>query len=140
MVGDVVRGVKTQSGLQFEAKKVVLTAGTFLDGKIHVGLQNYSGGRAGDPAATTLSARLKELSMPQGRLKTGTPPRIDGRTIDFSVMLEQPGDLDPIPCFSFMGRPEQHPRQLPCWITHTNSKHMRLSGVVWIAPQCIPAL
>jgi tRNA uridine 5-carboxymethylaminomethyl modification enzyme len=99
-----------------------LTAGTFLDGKIHVGLENYSGGRAGDPAATTLSARLKELSMPQGRLKTGTPPRIDGRTIDFSVMLEQPGDLDPIPCFSFMGRPEQHPRQLPCWITHTNSK------------------
>ncbi len=122
VVGDVVRGVKTQSGLQFEAKKVILTAGTFLDGKIHVGLENYSGGRAGDPAATTLSARLKELSMPQGRLKTGTPPRIDGRTIDFSVMLEQPGDLDPIPCFSFMGRPEQHPRQLPCWITHTNSK------------------
>lgn len=122
VAGDVVRGVKTQSGLQFEAKKVVLTAGTFLDGKIHVGLENYSGGRAGDPAATTLSARLKELSMPQGRLKTGTPPRIDGRTIDFSVMLEQPGDLDPIPCFSFMGRPEQHPRQLPCWITHTNSK------------------
>ncbi len=122
VVGDVVCGVKTQSGLQFESKKVVLTAGTFLDGKIHVGLQNYSGGRAGDPAATTLSARLKELSMPQGRLKTGTPPRIDGRTIDFSVMLEQPGDLDPIPCFSFMGRPEQHPHQLPCWITHTNSK------------------
>ncbi|CAN1484254.1 GidA Flavin-dependent tRNA uridine 5-carboxymethylaminomethyl modification enzyme GidA [Burkholderiaceae bacterium] len=122
VVGDVVRGVKTQSGIQFEAKKVILTAGTFLDGKIHVGLENYSGGRAGDPAATTLSARLKELSMPQGRLKTGTPPRIDGRTIDFSVMLEQPGDLDPIPCFSFMGRPEQHPRQLPCWITHTNSK------------------
>ena len=122
VVGDVVCGVKTQSGLQFEAKKVILTAGTFLDGKIHVGLENYSGGRAGDPAATTLSARLKELSMPQGRLKTGTPPRIDGRTIDFSVMLEQPGDLDPIPCFSFMGRPEQHPRQLPCWITHTNSK------------------
>lgn len=122
VVGDAVRGVKTQSGLQFEAKKVVLTAGTFLDGRIHVGLENYSGGRAGDPAATTLSARLKELSMPQGRLKTGTPPRIDGRTIDFSVMHEQPGDLDPIPCFSFMGRPEQHPRQLPCWITHTNPK------------------
>lgn len=120
VVGDVIRGVKTQSGLHFEANKVVLTAGTFLDGKIHIGLENYSGGRAGDPAATTLSARLKELSMPQGRLKTGTPPRIDGRTIDFSVMLEQPGDLDPIPCFSFMGRPEQHPRQLPCWITHTN--------------------
>jgi tRNA uridine 5-carboxymethylaminomethyl modification enzyme len=93
-----------------------------LDGKIHIGLENYSGGRAGDPAATTLSARLKELSMPQGRLKTGTPPRIDGRSIDFSVMQEQPGDLDPIPCFSFMGRPEQHPRQLPCWITHTNSR------------------
>ena len=120
--GDQVRGVKTQSGLQFEGKKVVLTAGTFLDGKIHIGLANHSGGRAGDPAATTLSARLKELKLPQGRLKTGTPPRIDGKTINFSVMQEQAGDLDPIPCFSFMGRPEQHPRQVPCWITHTNSQ------------------
>lgn len=122
VVGDVVGGVTTQTGLRFEAKSVVLTAGTFLDGKIHVGLMNHSGGRAGDPAAITLSARLKELRLPQGRLKTGTPPRIDGRTINFSVMQEQEGDLDPIPCFSFMGRPEQHPRQVPCWITHTNPK------------------
>ncbi len=118
--GDEARGVITQSGLRFEAKKVVLTAGTFLDGKIHIGLSSFGGGRAGDPAAITLSQRLKELKLPQGRLKTGTPPRIDGRTIDFSVMQEQPGDLDPIPCFSFMGRPENHPEQVPCWITHTN--------------------
>jgi len=120
--GDWVFGVKTQGGLEFRAQAVVLTAGTFLDGKIHVGLMNYSGGRAGDPAAMTLSARLKELALPQGRLKTGTPPRIDGRTINFLVMSEQPGDLDPVPCFSYMGRPEQHPRQVPCWITHTNAK------------------
>ena len=120
--GDEVRGVITQMGLEFMAKKVVLTAGTFLDGKIHVGLNNYAGGRAGDPAAVSLSARLKELKLPQGRLKTGTPPRIDGRTIDFSVMLEQPGDLDPVPVFSYLGRPEQHPRQVPCWISHTNEK------------------
>ena len=120
--GDEVRGVVTQMGLEFMAKKVVLTAGTFLDGKIHVGLNNYAGGRAGDPAAVSLSARLKELKLPQGRLKTGTPPRIDGRTIDFSVMLEQPGDLDPVPVFSYLGRPEQHPRQVPCWISHTNEK------------------
>jgi len=120
--GDTVQGVVTQMGLKFIAKKVVLTAGTFLDGKIHVGLNNYAGGRAGDPAAVSLSARLKELKLPQGRLKTGTPPRIDGRTIDFSVMLEQPGDLDPVPVFSYLGRPEQHPRQVPCWISHTNEK------------------
>ena len=120
--GDQVQGVVTQMGLEFEAKKVVLTAGTFLDGKIHVGLNNYAGGRAGDPAAVSLSARLKELKLPQGRLKTGTPPRIDGRTIDFSVMLEQPGDLDPVPVFSYLGRPEQHPKQVPCWISHTNEK------------------
>ena len=120
--GDVVQGVVTQMGLEFMAKKVVLTAGTFLDGKIHVGLNNYAGGRAGDPAAVSLSARLKELKLPQGRLKTGTPPRIDGRTIDFSVMLEQPGDLDPVPVFSYLGRPEQHPRQVPCWISHTNEQ------------------
>jgi tRNA uridine 5-carboxymethylaminomethyl modification enzyme len=122
VVGDEVRGVVTQMGLEFAAKKVVLTAGTFLDGKIHVGLNNYAGGRAGDPAAVSLSARLKELKLPQGRLKTGTPPRIDGRTIDFSVMLEQPGDLDPVPVFSYLGRPEQHPKQVPCWISHTNEK------------------
>jgi tRNA uridine 5-carboxymethylaminomethyl modification enzyme len=122
VAGDEVRGVVTQMGLEFMAKKVVLTAGTFLDGKIHVGLNNYAGGRAGDPAAVSLSARLKELKLPQGRLKTGTPPRIDGRTIDFSVMLEQPGDLDPVPVFSYLGRPEQHPKQVPCWISHTNEK------------------
>ena len=120
--GDEIQGVVTQMGLEFISKKVVLTAGTFLDGKIHVGLNNYAGGRAGDPAATSLSARLKELKLPQGRLKTGTPPRIDGRTIDFSVMLEQPGDLDPVPVFSYLGRPEQHPKQVPCWISHTNEK------------------
>ena len=120
--GDTVQGVVTQMGLEFMAKKVVLTAGTFLDGKIHVGLNNYAGGRAGDPAAVSLSARLKELKLPQGRLKTGTPPRIDGRTIDFSVMQEQPGDLDPVPVFSYLGRPEQHPKQVPCWISHTNEK------------------
>ena len=120
--GDEVQGVVTQMGLKFMAKKVVLTAGTFLDGKIHVGLNNYAGGRAGDPAATSLSSRLKELKLPQGRLKTGTPPRIDGRTIDFSVMLEQPGDLDPVPVFSYLGRPEQHPKQVPCWISHTNEQ------------------
>ena len=120
--GDQVQGVITQMGLEFLAKKVVLTAGTFLDGKIHVGLNNYAGGRAGDPAAVSLSARLKELKLSQGRLKTGTPPRIDGRTIDFSAMQEQPGDLDPLPVFSFLGRPEQHPKQVPCWISHTNEK------------------
>ncbi|NUT15756.1 MAG: tRNA uridine-5-carboxymethylaminomethyl(34) synthesis enzyme MnmG [Cupriavidus sp.] len=120
--GDRVVGAMTQVGIAFRARAVVLTAGTFLDGKIHVGLDNYTGGRAGDPAAVSLSARLKDLKLPQGRLKTGTPPRIDGRTIDFSVMEEQPGDLDPVPVFSFLGRPEQHPQQLPCWITHTNSR------------------
>ena len=120
--GDEVLGATTQLGLSFYAPKVVLTAGTFLDGKIHVGLDNHSGGRAGDPAAIRLSSRLKELKLPQGRLKTGTPPRIDGRTINFSVMQEQPGDLDPLPVFSYLGRPEFHPKQLPCWITHTNQK------------------
>ncbi len=120
--GDRVVGTVTQVGIRFRSRAVVLTAGTFLDGKIHVGLNNYSGGRAGDPPAATLSARLKELQLPQGRLKTGTPPRIDGRSIDFSVMSEQPGDLDPVPVFSMMGSADMHPRQLPCWITHTNTK------------------
>jgi tRNA uridine 5-carboxymethylaminomethyl modification enzyme len=120
--GDRVAGAVTQIGLRFRARAVVLTAGTFLDGKIHVGLQNYSAGRAGDPPAVSLSARLKELKLPQGRLKTGTPPRIDGRSIDFSRLTEQPGDLDPVPVFSFMGHASQHPRQLPCWITHTNQQ------------------
>jgi tRNA uridine 5-carboxymethylaminomethyl modification enzyme len=101
---------------------VVLTAGTFLDGRIHVGLRNYSAGRAGDPPAVSLSARLKELKLAQGRLKTGTPPRIDGRSIDFAKLQAQPGDLDPVPVFSFLGRAEQHPRQVPCWITHTNAR------------------
>jgi len=120
--GDRVVGAVTQVGLKFSARAVVLTAGTFLDGKIHVGLQNYSGGRAGDPPATSLSARLKELKLPQGRLKTGTPPRIDGRSIDFSVLSEQPGDLDPVPVFSYMGNVAMHPRQVPCWVTHTNER------------------
>ncbi|MPV59822.1 tRNA uridine-5-carboxymethylaminomethyl(34) synthesis enzyme MnmG [Burkholderia sp. HI2761] len=120
--GDRVVGAVTQIGIRFRARAVVLTAGTFLDGKIHVGLNNYTGGRAGDPAAVSLSSRLKELKLPQGRLKTGTPPRIDGRTIDFSKLDEQPGDFDPIPVFSFLGRAEQHPQQLPCWVTHTNER------------------
>ncbi|WP_374475238.1 tRNA uridine-5-carboxymethylaminomethyl(34) synthesis enzyme MnmG [Zoogloea sp.] len=121
VAGDRVTGVVTQIGLRFEAPAVVLTAGTFLNGLIHVGLQNYSAGRAGDPPAISLSQRLKELALPQGRLKTGTPPRLDARSIDFSVMQEQPGD-DPVPVFSFLGKASQHPRQLPCWITHTNSR------------------
>ncbi|CAL63519.2 tRNA uridine 5-carboxymethylaminomethyl modification enzyme gidA (Glucose-inhibited division protein A) [Herminiimonas arsenicoxydans] len=120
--GDRVVGAVTQAGIQFRARAVVLTAGTFLDGKIHIGMNNYSAGRAGDPPAISLSARLKELKLPQGRLKTGTPPRIDGRSIDFSVMTEQPGDLDPIPVFSVMGSVAMHPQQMPCWITHTNEK------------------
>ncbi|PSB92480.1 tRNA uridine 5-carboxymethylaminomethyl modification enzyme MnmG [Candidatus Pandoraea novymonadis] len=118
--GDRVVGAVTQVGLRFRAHSVVLTAGTFLNGKIHVGLNNYGGGRAGDAAAVTLSSRLKELNLPQGRLKTGTPPRIDGRSIDFSVLCEQAGDIDPVPVFSFLGRAEQHPKQVSCWVTHTN--------------------
>jgi tRNA uridine 5-carboxymethylaminomethyl modification enzyme len=117
-----VVGAVTQVGLKFRARAVVLTAGTFLDGKVHVGLNNYPAGRAGDPPAASLSARLKELKLPQGRLKTGTPPRIDGRSIDFSRLVEQPGDLDPVPVFSFLGSTDQHPRQVPCWITHTNQR------------------
>lgn len=120
--GDKVCGAVTQVGLRFQAKAVVLTAGTFLNGKIHVGLENYSGGRAGDQPSIGLAQRLKEMKLPQGRLKTGTPPRIDGRTIDFSVMQEQPGDDNPVPVFSYMGSVAMHPRQLPCWITHTNER------------------
>ncbi|RCX08113.1 tRNA uridine-5-carboxymethylaminomethyl(34) synthesis enzyme MnmG [Extensimonas vulgaris] len=128
--GDRVVGAVTQVGIRFRGRTVVLTAGTFLDGRIHVGLDNYPAGRAGDPPAVRLSARLKELQLPQGRLKTGTPPRIDGRTIDFSQCEEQPGDGmpgganegKPVPVFSFMGRPEMHPRQLPCWITRTTAR------------------
>ena len=126
--GDRVVGAVTQVGIQFRASTVVLTAGTFLDGKIHVGLNNYAAGRAGDPPAVSLSARLKELKLPQARLKTGTPPRLDGRTIDFSQCQEQPGDGMPggmgssMPVFSFMGNAAMHPRQVPCWITHTNQQ------------------
>ncbi|MFC3337067.1 tRNA uridine-5-carboxymethylaminomethyl(34) synthesis enzyme MnmG [Paracandidimonas soli] len=115
-------GAITQAGIQFEGKAVVLTAGTFLNGKIHVGLQNYSGGRAGDPPSISLAQRLRELKLPTGRLKTGTPPRIDSRTIDFSQTEVQPGDLDPVPVFSFLGSADMHPEQLPCWITHTNER------------------
>ena len=126
--GDRVVGAVTQVGIKFRSRTVVLTAGTFLDGKIHVGLQNYSAGRAGDPPAMSLSARLKELKLPQGRLKTGTPPRIDGRSIDFSKCIAQPGDGMPggtagdVPVFSFMGANIKHPTQVPCYITHTNAR------------------
>jgi len=118
---DRVVGVITHLGARFGARAVVLTTGTFLGGRIHVGLQNYQAGRAGDPPSLTLARRLRELDLPVGRLKTGTPPRIDGRTVDLSLMTEQPGD-DPTPVFSFLGRREQHPRQLSCWITHTNAR------------------
>ncbi|RZM01468.1 MAG: tRNA uridine-5-carboxymethylaminomethyl(34) synthesis enzyme MnmG [Variovorax sp.] len=126
--GDRVVGAVTQVGIAFRARTVVLTAGTFLDGRIHVGLDNYQAGRAGDPPAVTLSARLKELKLPQARLKTGTPPRLDGRSIDFSRCVEQPGDgmpggaTDAMPVFSFMGDAAMHPAQMPCWITHTNAR------------------
>jgi tRNA uridine 5-carboxymethylaminomethyl modification enzyme len=118
---DCVTGVVTQLGVRFQAKTVVLTAGTFLAGLIHVGLNHYQAGRAGDPPAVTLAAKLRELNLPAGRLKTGTPPRIDGRSIDFSELTAQPGD-QPVPVFSFLGTPEQHPQQVPCWITHTNAR------------------
>lgn len=120
--GDRVTGAVTKIGLSFKGRAVVLTAGTFLNGLIHVGLDNYSGGRAGDPPAVSLGQRLKELKLPQGRLKTGTPPRIDARSIDFSRTQVQPGDTDPIPVFSFMGDASMHPAQMPCWITHTNER------------------
>lgn len=119
--GDRVTGVVTQLGIRFEAPAVVLTAGTFLNGLVHVGLENYRAGRFGDPASVSLAQRLTELKLPVGRLKTGTPPRLDGRTIDYSVLERQPGD-DPVPVFSFMGSVAQHPRQVPCWIAHTNQR------------------
>ena len=119
--GDRVTGAVTQLGLHFEAETVVLTAGTFLNGLVHVGLEHFHAGRFGDPPAVSLAARLRELKLPAGRLKTGTPPRLDGRSIDFSVMTVQPGD-DPPPAFSFLGDAAQHPRQLPCWITHTTAR------------------
>jgi tRNA uridine 5-carboxymethylaminomethyl modification enzyme len=116
-----VCGVVTQMGLAFEARCVVLTVGTFLAGRIHVGLENYEGGRAGDPPANALSRRLRDLDLSVGRLKTGTPPRIDGRSVDYSVMTEQPGD-EPLPVFSFLGRRDEHPQQLSCYITRTNEQ------------------
>ncbi|OUT78043.1 MAG: tRNA uridine-5-carboxymethylaminomethyl(34) synthesis enzyme MnmG [Betaproteobacteria bacterium TMED22] len=119
--GNSVTGVITDIGLTINAKAVVLTAGTFLAGKIHVGLKNHEAGRAGDAPANALAARLRELQLPVGRLKTGTPPRIDGRTIDFSVLERQDGDVER-PVFSFVGSQDQHPRQVPCWITHTNEE------------------
>ena len=119
--GERISGVVTAMGVEFKARAVVLTAGTFLSGKIHIGLENYEGGRAGDPAAKSLGGRLRELNLPQGRLKTGTPPRIDGRTIDFSQLTEQPGDT-PIPVMSVRGSADMHPRQVSCWITHTNTQ------------------
>ncbi len=127
--GDRVCGVITQVGVRFDATCVVLTAGTFLDGRIHIGLDSHAGGRSGEAPAKMLSARLKELKLPQGRLKTGTPPRLDGRTIDYSKLVEQPGDgvgpgfdIDDLPVFSFLGDPRQHPRQASCWITQTNAR------------------
>ena len=119
--GDRVVGAITQLGVRFSARAVVLTAGTFLNGLIHVGLQNYTGGRMGDPPSVSLAARLRELALPVGRLKTGTPPRLDGKTIDFSVMAQQHSD-DPLPVFSYLGNAAQHPRQLPCWVTNTNAR------------------
>jgi tRNA uridine 5-carboxymethylaminomethyl modification enzyme len=119
--GDRAVGVVTQLGIRFRGRSVVLTAGTFLSGRIHVGLESYQAGRAGDPAALTLAARLREMQLPAGRLKTGTPPRLDGRTIDFSSLQEQPGD-SPEPVFSFLGSRDMHPKQLPCWIAHTSER------------------
>jgi len=121
LVGDRVAGVVTQLGLRFCARAVVLTAGTFLAGLAHVGLSSFQAGRFGDPPSMSLAHRLRELKLPVGRLKTGTPPRLDGRSIDFGVMETQPGD-DPPPVFSFLGSRDQHPRQLPCWVTHTNGR------------------
>jgi tRNA uridine 5-carboxymethylaminomethyl modification enzyme len=132
--GQRVVGVATQLGAHFHAQAVVLTTGTFLGGLIHVGLQNYQAGRAGDPASITLAAKLRGMSLPVGRLKTGTPPRLDARSIDFSVLTEQPGDA-PEPVFSFMGRRDMHPGQLPCWITHTNeATHEIIRGALDRSP------
>jgi tRNA uridine 5-carboxymethylaminomethyl modification enzyme len=119
--GDRVTGVVTQLGVRFSARAVILTAGTFLGGLAHIGTSNFQAGRAGDPPSISLALRLREMKLPVGRLKTGTPPRIDGRSIDYSVMMEQSGD-NPAPVFSFLGSVAQHPRQLSCWITHTNTR------------------
>ncbi len=132
--GDRVAGVITRMGLKFYAPQVVLTVGTFLAGRIHIGLNNYEGGRAGDEPSNRLAERLRELDLPVGRLKTGTPPRLDARTVDFSVMTEQPGD-EPPPVFSFMGSPDMHPAQVPCWITHTNERtHEIIQGALDQSP------
>lgn len=119
--GDQVTGVVTQMGLKLKARAIVLTVGTFLGGKIHIGMSQYAGGRAGDPPAIALAHRLRELNLPVGRLKTGTPPRIDGRSLDYSKMTVQPGDT-PVPVFSYLGKAQDHPQQLPCYITHTTEK------------------
>ena len=119
--GESIRGIVTVTGIVFEAPCVVLTVGTFLGGRIHVGLDNYAGGRAGDPPSSRLAARLRELPLRVGRLKTGTPPRIDGRTLDYSLMMRQASD-EPLPVFSFLGRASEHPRQVDCFITHTNER------------------
>jgi tRNA uridine 5-carboxymethylaminomethyl modification enzyme len=124
--GDRATGVVTQSGIRFSARCVVLTTGTFLNGLIHVGLERHTAGRAGDPPSLSLARRLIDLGLPRGRLKTGTPPRLDGRTIAFERTERQPGDSDPIPVFSFLGSADQHPPQLPCWITHTNADTHRI--------------
>ncbi|WP_434212471.1 tRNA uridine-5-carboxymethylaminomethyl(34) synthesis enzyme MnmG [[Pseudomonas] boreopolis] len=132
--GDAVRGAITQTGLRFEAGAVVLTAGTFLAGKIHIGQTQYTAGRMGDPPATTLAARLRERPFAIDRLKTGTPPRIDGRTLDYAVMEEQPGD-DPLPVMSFLGQVAEHPRQVSCWITHTSERtHEIIRGALDRSP------
>jgi tRNA uridine 5-carboxymethylaminomethyl modification enzyme len=132
--GDRVAGAITAIGARFHARTVVLTAGTFLGGLVHVGLSNYRAGRAGDPPSLSLAARLRELSLPVGRLKTGTPPRIDGRTIDYSRLEEQPGDR-PAPVFSFLGARSEHPRQVSCWITHTNERtHEIIRGALDRSP------
>jgi tRNA uridine 5-carboxymethylaminomethyl modification enzyme len=129
-----VAGVVTQMGVDFRARAVVLTTGTFLGGKIHVGMSNYQGGRAGDPPANVLAARLRDLGLPVGRLKTGTPPRLDGRTLDYGAMTGQPGD-EPTPVFSFLGRVDEHPRQVPCHITYTNPRtHELIRGALDRSP------
>ena len=147
LAGDRVCGAVTQTGLSFKARSVVLTAGTFLNGLVHVGLDNYSAGRAGDPSASTLGRRLKEMRLPQGRLKTGTPPRIDGRSINFGILEEQPGDIDPVPVFSYLGAAAMHPRQVSCWMTHTNERTHEIirggldSGVIeGIGPRYCPSI
>lgn len=131
---DRIAGVVTQMGVRFRARAVVLTTGTFLGGKIHIGLSNYQGGRAGDPPANALAARLRDLGLPVGRLKTGTPPRLDGRTLDYTAMTAQPGD-EPVPVFSFLGSPDEHPRQVPCHITYTNARtHELIRGALDRSP------